>query len=87
MDELGDLVDLLDDDLTRAREETIELAKSVKNLQKNNASDVLHAIEEQGYIDLSHRWRLGESNSGNGDLIFLDKVSSRRSGQSSYYRF
>lgn len=38
--------------------------------------DVLHAIETQGFIDISKRWRIGEANSGTGDLIFLDRIST-----------
>ena len=62
------------------------LATRVDYLEKNNVADVLTAIQTQGYIDISKRWRIGESNQGNGDLIFLDRTSTDN-GKNSYYRF
>ena len=62
------------------------LATRMNYLEKNNIGDVLMAIQTQGYIDISKRWRIGESNQGNGDLIFLDRTSTDN-GKNSYYRF
>jgi len=93
-DKLKDISDLdkliieLTGSLKIARAENLELQARVENLEDNNAEDVLNAIETQGHLDISPRWRIGESSGGTGDFIILDKVSTGRTGsQPSFYRF
>ena len=41
---------------------------------------VIKAIEDQGFIDISKRWRLGERNDKSGELVFLDRTGTLEKG-------
>ena len=86
LDNLQKLSDQMTVKLETSKKNFNLLATRMNYLEKNNIGDVLMAIQTQGYIDISKRWRIGESNQGNGDLIFLDRTSTD-SGKNSYYRF
>ena len=58
----------------------------MSSLEASMPGKVIKAIEEQGYIDISKRWRLGERNDKSGELVFLDRTSTLEKGQSQYYR-
>ena len=86
LDNLQKLSDQMTAKLETSKKNFNLLTTRMNYLEKNNIGDVLMAIQTQGYIDISKRWRIGESNQGNGDLIFLDRTSTDN-GKNSYYRF
>ena len=57
-----------------------ELEKKMTSLETTMPGKVIKAIEDQGFIDISKRWRLGERNDKSGELVFLDRTGTLEKG-------
>ena len=69
---LADLTDTVDDIVFDGGATTVD--------------DVLFAIEDQGYLDVSQRWRIGFEQGFGSSFLIQDKQSNNNSGNN-YYEF
>ena len=65
---------------------TIEVDNIVVNGGGASVNDVLNAIEDQGYLDISRRWQIGFEPGFGQDFLILDKLSNGGS-RNNYYLF
>jgi len=86
IDSLDSKLDNLEKGLIESAGEQFDLNFKIDELARNSVKEVLQKVEDQSFIDVSPRWRIGESATGSGDFILLDRLSSIP-GKPSFYRF
>ena len=76
LDQLDTLICSMEKGFKQSAVSLQQLATQLSDLEANVGAIVMDQIEQQGYLDLSERWRLGERNDKSGQLIFLDRTGT-----------